>query len=216
MTLTAANALSGIDINIDSPWTKISDNVAFQQNTNINSADKKGIDNAAEEAIHRFLGSQKTGQTTDFGVSPYENGMLSTGTEWNSYQLAWRLLGYYVDCNQNGNKKNRNLKDDGGGGDACTRYVMYAVVSGRISPYLLSILLFTFLFVLTPFFQNMLTSTHSCSFVLLDSMLIHTTREVVLVNTLTTREKPMNFNVTKADHAEQKWIAICLIHIGNY
>eukprot|EP00590_Aulacoseira_subarctica_P008670 CAMPEP_0172424594 /NCGR_PEP_ID=MMETSP1064-20121228/26539_1 /TAXON_ID=202472 /ORGANISM="Aulacoseira subarctica , Strain CCAP 1002/5" /LENGTH=63 /DNA_ID=CAMNT_0013166829 /DNA_START=53 /DNA_END=241 /DNA_ORIENTATION=- len=63
MTLTAANALSGIDINSDSPWTKISNNVAFQQNTNIRNADKKGMDNAAEEAIHRFLGSQKTGQT---------------------------------------------------------------------------------------------------------------------------------------------------------
>ena len=134
LTLKTVHASHVLDMDHTSPWLKISHNVAFQRSPYLRNEDNSKIDSAANEAINRFLGgSKKSKSKTTFGVSPYENGMLNSGTEWSSYQLAWRLLGYYVDCNESeGNNMDRKLKDgnnkDGGNG-GCTRYVMYAVVS---------------------------------------------------------------------------------------
>ena len=94
-------------INVDNnAWLQVSPNVAFQRNADL--TDSAIIDKAADEAIHRMLSTPTS----------YKHGLQSTGTEWNSYQLAWRLLGYYIDCNAN---------DDGDGAE-CVRVVMYAVV----------------------------------------------------------------------------------------
>jgi len=64
---------------------------------------------ATDMAINRMLEYQSS-------TSPYENGLQGLNQDWDRYQLAWRFLGYYIDCNY--------------GDDACQRMVMYAVVSG--------------------------------------------------------------------------------------
>jgi hypothetical protein len=131
LTLQPINAMHGVDVDNRSPWLKISHNVAFQRSADLRNEDKFEMDHATNEAIHRLLGSSQKSTNKTFGVSPYDNGMLNSGTYWSSYQLAWRLLGYYVDCNQNESQdhKIRNLKQEDEGNSACTRYVMYAVVS---------------------------------------------------------------------------------------
>jgi hypothetical protein len=131
LTLQTITAIRDVDVDNTSPWLKISHKVAFQRSADVRNEDKFKMDHATNEAIHRLLGSSQKSTNKTFGVSPYDNGMLNSGTYWSSYQLAWRLLGYYVDCNQNESQdhKNRNLKKEDEGNNACTRYVMYAVVS---------------------------------------------------------------------------------------
>jgi hypothetical protein len=121
--LNTVKTVHAVGFNYSSPWVKVSHNIAFHRSDNLVSDNrlKMKMDHATNEAVRRLL---------DNGVSPYENGMQNSGTYWSSYQLAWRLLGYYVDCNQKGNqdKKSRDLKKEDEGNGGCTRYVMYAVV----------------------------------------------------------------------------------------
>jgi hypothetical protein len=130
LSLHAVNASPRDVIDDKSPWLKITQNVAFQRNPNLQGENQLHMDIAANEAIHRFLGTSQKSRYQTFGASPYENGMLNSGTQWSSYQLAWRLLGFYLNCNQDENQdhKNRKLKQDEGNG-GCSRNVMYAVVS---------------------------------------------------------------------------------------
>lgn len=46
----------------------------------------------------------------------------------HSYAQAWRLLGFYVDCNDNGNNKkdHRNLNNDNNKNSGCSRYLLWA------------------------------------------------------------------------------------------
>jgi hypothetical protein len=130
LSVHACHASPSDVIDNKSSWLKITQNVAFQRNPNLKGENQLHMDIAAHEAIHRFLGTSKKSRNQTFGASPYENGMLNSGTQWSSYQLAWRLLGFYLDCNQDENQehKNRKLKEDEGN-SGCSRYVMYAVVS---------------------------------------------------------------------------------------
>jgi hypothetical protein len=80
----------------------------------------------------RFLKRSGSGST-----SGYENIFVDgSGTYYNDYAQAWRLLGFYIDCNApqiNGNE----CYDEGGGGGheregqqgACQRYLLWAAVS---------------------------------------------------------------------------------------
>jgi hypothetical protein len=92
-------------------WEQVAPNVAFQRNADLNSDKDQG---ALNEAMRRMLGGSSA-----YSDSPYSYSMQSTGTEYSSYQLAWRLLGFYIDCNYNG-------------GSTCQRLVLYAVVRCQI------------------------------------------------------------------------------------
>jgi hypothetical protein len=132
LILKALSTVDAADFDYSSPWVQVSHNVAFQRSDNLRSDEKlkMKMDHAANEAVRRLVNNNKKSANKTFGISPYENGMQNSGTYWSSYQLAWRLLGYYVDCSQKGNqdKKNRHLKKEDEGNGGCTRYVMYAVV----------------------------------------------------------------------------------------
>ena len=96
-------------------WTQLSESVAFQPNPNLvqgSDENRMMMEDAKSEAIHRMLWSESEKTTT-----AYAHSMQLGGQEWSSYQLAWHLLGFYVDCN--------NQNDN----NACQRMVMYAVVS---------------------------------------------------------------------------------------
>jgi hypothetical protein len=132
LILNTVKTVHAVGFDHSSPWVKVSHNIAFQRSDNLISDDrlKMKMDYATNEAVRRLMDKSKKSANHSFGVSPYENGMQNSGIYWSSYQLAWRLLGYYVDCNQKGNqdKKNRDLKKEDEGNGGCTRYVMYAVV----------------------------------------------------------------------------------------
>ena len=132
LILKALSTADAADFDYSSPWVKVSHNIAFQRSDNLRSDEtlKMKMDHAANEAVRRLTDNNKKSANRTFGISPYENGMQNSGTYWSSYQLAWRLLGYYLDCSQKGDqdKKNRHLKKEDEGNGGCTRYVMYAVV----------------------------------------------------------------------------------------
>jgi len=77
-------------------------------------------------------------------TSGYESQFIDgSETYYNDYAQAWRLLGFYIDCNapqnnvnecdNNGEGGGGNSGDNGGGGDsdypACQRYLLWAAVS---------------------------------------------------------------------------------------
>ena len=91
---------------------QVSSNVAFQSNQDL-LIDKSMKEHATNTAIHRMVYSQ---QQQSFKIEPsYTYQLIDSSADYNEYQLAWHLLGFYVDCNTVQRY--------------CTRYVMYAVVS---------------------------------------------------------------------------------------
>jgi hypothetical protein len=90
-------------------WIQLTSRVSFQRNTaQTEVTERTVLAQAEQEAMNRMLSSNE--------VDPsYTYQPLDSSTEYNQYQLAWHLLGYYVDC------------DSVQG--YCSRYAMYAVVS---------------------------------------------------------------------------------------
>ena len=67
-------------------------------------------------------------------TSGYESEFVDgSETYYNDYAQAWRLLGFYVDCNAPQNNVNQCGGDsqdgDGGDEDSCQRYLLWAAVS---------------------------------------------------------------------------------------
>ena len=91
-------------------WVQVSNNVAFQRNYDL-SMDSKSIKNATDNAINRIL--------------------YSSEMETDPYQMAWHLLGFYVDCNSTNSY-----------GKGCNRNALFAVVSSVVCSYI-SLFLFT-------------------------------------------------------------------------
>jgi len=96
--------------------------------------DKQRSQLLRDAAVHRWL----VGNSGSY--SGYENQFADgSGTYYNDYAQAWRLLGFYIDCNSphnNFNECNENGEGGGGGNDnkdnnevACQRYLMWAAVS---------------------------------------------------------------------------------------
>jgi len=48
----------------------------------------------------------------------------SQTTQYDGYQQAWRLLGYFVDCHQQNDGDNEN-EDENGGDNSCKRYLLW-------------------------------------------------------------------------------------------
>ena len=92
-------------------WQTVSPNVAFKRNNDRTSMESSAMRRAADNAINRILSSK------DLNPSyMYQN--LDSSVEYDEYQLAWHLLGYYVDCSATNSY-----------GSGCPRQVLYAAVS---------------------------------------------------------------------------------------
>ena len=55
-------------------------------------------------------------------------------TYYDEYAQAWRLVGFYVDCNAQDNDDRRQL-EQGDGASACKRYLLWAAVSETLSVF---------------------------------------------------------------------------------
>ena len=115
-------------------WMSVAPNIKFKP-TNGNNMDGNIIKASTNEAIDRFLTSIDGYDYQDSSdMNVYTSGLESLDEYYDSYQLAWRLLGFYVDCNYGDNNDNRRKKrkldnkDDENAG-ICKRMVMYGVVS---------------------------------------------------------------------------------------
>ena len=86
---------------------------------------------AFDSAVARFAEQTNDAQTNTSTVnslscaaSPYE--------EYEEYQLAWRYLGFAIDCTYmgqyNSHQRGRKMKSDDATGTACPRVLLYAVV----------------------------------------------------------------------------------------
>ena len=114
-------------------WMSVTPNIKFKP-TNTNSMDENIIKASTNEAIDRFLTSVDGYDYEDNNMNVYTSGLESLDEYYDSYQLAWRLLGFYVDCNYGDNNDNKrktrklnNNNDENEG--ICKRLVMYGVVS---------------------------------------------------------------------------------------
>lgn len=94
-------------------WQQLSANVAFQPNRKETLINNNEMINAAENAIDRMLFSKNMNPS-------YMHQTLDSSAEYDEYQLAWHLLGYYVDCESSNSY-----------GSGCPRQVLYAVVRGE-------------------------------------------------------------------------------------
>jgi hypothetical protein len=92
-------------------WQQMSANVAFQPHRDRQSINSSKMVRAAESAINRMLLSKNMNPS-------YAYQTLDSSAEYDEYQLAWHLLGYYVDCESTNSY-----------GSGCPRQVLYAVVS---------------------------------------------------------------------------------------
>jgi hypothetical protein len=102
--------IASASLRLDSnQWMQLSHNVAFQHNANL-TIDSSTRDHATDDAINRMLSSQQSEVDPSYTYQP-----IDSSADYNEYQLAWHLLGYYVDCDSVKNY--------------CSRYAMYAVVS---------------------------------------------------------------------------------------
>lgn len=101
-------------------WMQISPNVEFQHNTKL-TMDSSQRNRAIDAAMSRFLYSNNMQSSTNPSYM-YQN--VDASAEYNEYALAWRLLGYYMDCSYA--KNHRSLKDQGGN-YGCQRLVLYGV-----------------------------------------------------------------------------------------
>lgn len=107
-------------------WVQLSSDLAFQRNPDLPSFESTSMNRATDEAIHRMLSSSSKSAANPAYFSQSED----SSETYDAYQLAWHLLGYYVDCNSESSY-----------GSGCTRQVLYAVYvnpkyeGGGISEY---------------------------------------------------------------------------------
>ena len=117
--------------NTGKDWISVSPDVEFQPSAESDS--NPHVRNALERLLK--------GSTSE-----YENQFIDgTETYYNDYAQAWRLLGFYTDCNAPHNNYNECSDDQDGGNDddqpACQRYLMWAAyidldyAGGKIGEY---------------------------------------------------------------------------------
>jgi len=90
--------LSGYRLVAGSEWMHVAPNIEFQSKMDSHSSNTKMI-RATNLAINRMLSSQKQQSYSAFDTSSYSLGMEDFNQDWDSAQLAWHLLGFYIDCN---------------------------------------------------------------------------------------------------------------------
>jgi len=115
----------------DTEWSSIAQGLEF---TRVNIHEK--YTPAFHTAVSRF--AQQAAESS----SSYDTLLTNTSTvnslncaasayqEYQEYQLAWRYLGFAIDCTYYGqyNSHHRHMKSDDATGTACSRVLLYAVV----------------------------------------------------------------------------------------
>lgn len=92
-------------------WMQLSPTVAFQRNSDL-TMERSTMGRATDDAINRMLSSSEQNPS-------YKYQSIDSSATYDEYQLAWHLLGYYVDCDDSDS--------------SCGRQVLYAVVSNVFS-----------------------------------------------------------------------------------
>jgi hypothetical protein len=101
-------------------WVSLKDGVEFQPA--MDHEDPK-VSKAVEQARLRFLS-----QTSEGESSAYETQFIDgSETYYAVLSQAWRYIGFFVDCN--GISRDNRMLEEGNGGDACGRYLLWAAVS---------------------------------------------------------------------------------------
>jgi len=111
-------------------WVQLTPNIEFQSKVDPFTNNPQ-MTRAKNMAIERMLSSQKQSYAS---FDSYDIGMEDLNQDWDDGQLAWHLLGFYVDCSSGdgGDNHRRELQEDHndeGGDNAknCKRNVLYAV-----------------------------------------------------------------------------------------
>jgi hypothetical protein len=78
----------------------------------------------AVDTTRRLSSSNKS----PYNVEPFVEGE----SDYDEYQQAWRYLGFMIDCNDGGNYDDDGGSWDGGTGEGCSRYLVWAAVRSRI------------------------------------------------------------------------------------
>jgi hypothetical protein len=135
----------------DEGWVDLTPEISFQSRLDRSSRVKSDVmRRATSMAIERMLGGSQYSSSS----SPYAVGMENINQGWGNEQLAWHLLGFYIDCNSegddeeedhehegheeeeepqgDGNRRLNNDNDGSSGKTVCKRKVMYAVY---VDPY---------------------------------------------------------------------------------
>lgn len=104
-------------------WIPVAPNLEFQRNDDAQALlNKDLLNHATNEAINRILSNSKsTSKAEDMTteINPfYTYQPIDSGASYSEYQLAWYLLGYYIDCGTQNSY-----------GSGCVRQALYAVVS---------------------------------------------------------------------------------------
>ena len=110
-------------------WQSLSGNVQFLPST------KGGLTNQEQlqSWAARQLNAEPDGDDDIYRLSPLVEGE----TEYDEYQTAWRLLGFMIDCDDDLSdalyddqyRSGSGDGGDGGTGEGCHRYVIWAAVS---------------------------------------------------------------------------------------
>ncbi len=114
------NVDARLSVNSDG-WLQLSPNLSFQRNTDLASSSSsmenpKITNHATDQAINRMLKKSKSSLKNNPTPS-YMYQSIDSDAIYDDFQLAWRLLGFYVDCNTPNSY-----------GSGCNRQVLYAVV----------------------------------------------------------------------------------------
>ena len=96
-------------------WTSIEEGVEFLPSHALFDHDTTTL----PPSLHRQLRSQLT---NPYSVQPFVSGE----SEYDEYQQAWRYLGFVIDCDSN---MDDDSSWDGGTGEGCQRYLIWAAVS---------------------------------------------------------------------------------------
>ena len=96
-------------------WTSVEEGVEFLPAEGFVGHDLSGL----PPSLHRHLRSQLT---NPYSVQPFVNGE----SDYDEYQQAWRYLGFVIDCDSN---MDDDSSWDGGTGEGCQRYLIWAAVS---------------------------------------------------------------------------------------
>ena len=116
------------------PKSKENDWVSFDKNTEFLPADATST---ASSNMARMLASSST-TYNPYAAQAFVDGV---NTEYDSYQQAWRYLGFMIDCDASTDDDNNSGSGDQGTDDGCERYVLWAAYvdlgyeGGGISEY---------------------------------------------------------------------------------
>ena len=125
--------------NRNDEWVQLTPNVAFQSKIDSKSSSNEQMSRAQSLAIERMLSRNSQTYSAPVSTSPFVVGYEDINQDWGSEQLAWHLLGFYIDCSSEGDehREEEHREEDqhrrlDGGRTVCKRKVMYAVY---VDPY---------------------------------------------------------------------------------